>query len=65
MILTGKEVEALARLVGVIPAHYSTLDIDEKEAEYVIIDSIENGRKYKLAYHYDYPEEGCIDLNDF
>lgn len=66
MVLTGKEIKALAEFVGLeIAAHTHPIDEEIMESEIVISEKESDGRKYKLAHFYDYPGEGCIDLNDF
>jgi|LGOV01.1.fsa_nt_gb hypothetical protein len=66
MILTGKEIRALARFVGLEIAHAPDGEPEEiLEAELVVSEKVVDGRKYKIAYFYDYPEDGRIDLNDF
>jgi hypothetical protein len=65
IILTGKEIKALAEFVGLDVVNHHPICEETLEAEIVISEKEEAGRKYKLAHFYDYPDETCIDLNDF
>ena len=66
MVLTGKQIKALAEFVGLqIAAHTEPVEDDILETRINISVAIKNGRKCKLAHFEDYPDEGCADLDDF
>lgn len=71
LILTGKEIEDLARCAGfqIVEQNYD----DERECEIVIVDCPEDGIEdddgkrthyAHIAYFADYPDEGAFSLGD-
>ena len=60
MILTGKQIVDLATLAGFTPLHctHENYDKDMLETEF----GIEEYQGKKIAYYYEYPDEGVMEL---
>jgi hypothetical protein len=59
MVRTGKQIKALAEFVGLQLVFQQDEDIMDSEI------SLNKDEDRVIAHFYDYPEEGCIDLDDF